>query len=168
MFQALLEKRAANRAYRKTVDDCLAVLFCGFPEGLLPSLRQRAGDAGLVRRGQAGGTSARVCALQVAILLIREILDPLSNQERQDLSRAFLRNDTGNPTYKGFKWMFRVVEHLEVPPALVTYLNTEVAGHLRGMSQKAIFNAWVDAQIGGVMGRMRERCLADAELNLRQ
>ena len=60
--------------------------------------------------------------------------------------------------------MFRVVEQLNVAPALVSYLNTEVAGQLRGMSQKAIFNSWVEAQIGGVMGQLRERCLAEAEL----
>ena len=163
MFQSLLDRRAANRAYKQAIDNYLSVLFRGFPEGLLPSLRQRVGDAGLVRQGHAAGTDARACSVQVAILLIREILDPLSSQERQDVARAFLRNDAGNPTYKGFKYMLRVVEHLHVPPALVTYLNTEVAGHLRGMSQKAIFNAWVDAQIGGVMDRLRARCLAEAD-----
>ncbi len=60
--------------------------------------------------------------------------------------------------------MFRVVEQLKVSPALVAYLNTEVAGQLHGMSQEAIFNAWVEAQIGGVMDQLRERCLEEAEL----
>jgi hypothetical protein len=54
MFQALLEKRAHHRAYhyayQKAVDDSLAVLFLGFPDGVLPALRQRAGIGGLVRR----------------------------------------------------------------------------------------------------------------------
>jgi hypothetical protein len=31
------------------------------------------------------------------------------------------------------------------------------------MSQKAIFNSWVEAQIGGVIGRLRERCLEEAK-----
>jgi hypothetical protein len=168
MFQALLEKRAINHAYRaayrKTVDDCLTVLFCGFPEGSLPSLRQRVGDWGLVRRGQAEGTNARTCSVQVAILLIRKILGSLSSQERQDLAQAFLRDDVSNPTYRGFKSMFRVLEHLQVPPALVTYLKTEIAGQLRGMSQEAIFNAWVESQVSSMMDWLRERCLAEAEL----
>jgi hypothetical protein len=167
MFQALREKRAANReyhrAYQRRVDDCLAVLFCGFPEGVLPALRQRAGNSALVRRAQVQGTNARICSVQLAVLLVRTLIAALSERDRRDLAEAFLRNDAGNPTYKGFTYMFRVVERLEVPPALVTYLNTEVAGHLRGMSQRAIFNAWVDAQIGGVMGRLRERCLVEAE-----
>jgi len=163
MFQALLKKRATNRAYKRTVDDCLRVLFCGFPNGLLPSLKQPVGSSGLVRRGQAEGTDARACSVQVAVLLIRKIIGPLSKQERQELAQAFLQNDASNPTYKGFKYMFEVVEQLNVSPALVSYLNTEVAGQLRGMSQEAIFNSWVEAQIGGVIGQLRERSREEAE-----
>lgn len=169
MLEALLEKRAIHReeyrAYQKRVDDCLAVLFCGFPDGLLPALKKRAGNAGLVRRGEAEGTDARSCAVQVAVLLIRKLIGSMSAQERQDLAQAFLHDDASNPDYKGFKQMFWVVERLEVSPALVSYLNTEVAGQLRGMSQEAIFGSWVEGQIGGVMGRLRERCLAEAEFN---
>ena len=159
----MLKKRATNRAYKRTVDDCLTVLFCGFPNGLLPSLRQRVGNLGLVRRGQAEGTDARACSVQVAVLLIRKIIGRLSKQERQELAQAFLQNDASNPTYKGFKYMFQVVEQLNVSPALVSYLNTEVAGQLRGMSQEAIFNSWVEAQIGGVIGQLRERSREEAE-----
>jgi hypothetical protein len=168
MLQALLEKRAAHRArnlaYKRAVDDCLTILFRGFPDGLLPSLRRRIGDSGLVRQGQAEGTDARACSVQVAVLLVRRIIGRLSERERQDLALAFLRNDTSDPTYKGFKYMFRVLEHLDVSPALVSYLNSEVAGQLRGMSQQAIFNSWIEAQIDGVMNRLRERCLKEAEL----
>jgi hypothetical protein len=74
MFQALLEKRATNCAYKRTVDECLTVLFCGFPNGLLPSLRQRVGNSGLVRQGQVEGTNARACSVQVAVLLVRKII----------------------------------------------------------------------------------------------
>jgi hypothetical protein len=162
MFQALFKKRAISRAYKRTVDDCLTVLFCGFPNGLLPSLRQRVGNSGLVRRGQAEGTDARACSVQVAVLLIRKIIGPMSKQGRQELAQAFLQNDASNPTYKGFKYMFQVAEQLNVSPALVSYLNTEVAGQLHGMSQQAIFNSWVEAQIGGVIGQLRERCLEEA------
>jgi hypothetical protein len=49
-------------------------------------------------------------------------------------------------------------------PALVTYLKTEIAGQLRGMSQEAIFNAWVESQVSSMMDWLRERCLAEAEL----
>jgi hypothetical protein len=168
MLQALLKKRAVrrarNRAYKRAVDDCLDVIFCGFPHGLVPSLRQRMGDSGLVRRGQAEGTGARSCSVQVAVLLIRRIIGRLSKRERQDLALAFLKNDAGNPTYKGFKYMFLVLEELDVSPALVSYLKSEVAGQLRGMSQQAIFNSWVEAQIGGVIDRLREQCLEEAEL----
>ena len=164
MFQAFIKKRATNRAYKRAVDDCLAVLFCGFPNGSLPSLKQRAGNSGLVRRGQAEGTDVRACSMQVAVLLSRKIIGSLSKQERQELTRAFLRNDASNPIYKGFKYMFHVAEQLNVSPALVSYLNTEVAGQLRGMSQEAIFNSWVEAQIGGVIGKLRELCLKEAEL----
>jgi len=163
MFQALLTKRATNRSYKRTVDDCLAVLFCGFPNSLLPSLRQRVGDSSLVRRGQAEGTDARVCSVQVAILLIRKIIGHLSKQDRQELAQAFLQNDASNPTYKGFKYMFQIVEQFHIPRPLASYLNTEIAGQLRGMSQEAIFNSWIEAQIGGVIGRLRERCLEEAE-----
>ena len=165
MFQALIEKRAHHRAthhaYQKAVDDCLAGLFRGFPDGL-PSMRQSVGHS-LVRQGEAEGTDPRICAVQVAVLLIRKLIGPLSAQERQDLARAFLRNDASNPTYRGFKSMLCAVERLDVPPALVSYLNTEVAGQLRGMSQQAIFGSWVEAQIGGVMGRMKQPGLDEAE-----
>src|SRR5262245_37574587 len=96
MFQALLAKRAINRSYKRTVDGCLTVLFCGFPDGLLPSLRQRLGESSLVRRGQAEGTDARVCCVQVAILW--EIIGQLSKQDRLELAQAFVRNDASNPT----------------------------------------------------------------------
>jgi hypothetical protein len=164
MFQGLLTKRAINRSYKRTVDDYLTVLFCGFPSGLLPPIRQRVSNSSLVRRGQAEGTDARVCSVQVAILLIRKIIGHLSKQDRQELAHAFLQNDARNPTYKGFKYMFEIVEQLHVSPALVSYLNTEVAGQLNGLSQEAIFNSWVEAQIGGVIGKLRELCLEEAEL----
>jgi hypothetical protein len=162
MFQAL-HTRATKRSYKRTVDDYLAVLFCGFPNSLLPSLRQRAGDSSLVRRGRAEGTDARVCSVQVAILLIRKIIGRLSKQDRQELAQAFLQNDASNPTYKGFKYMFQVVEQFDIPRPLASYLNTEIAGQLRGMSQEAIFNSWIEAQIDGVIARLRERCLEEAE-----
>lgn len=163
MFQALLKKRATIRAYERTVDDCLTVLFCGFPDGLLPSLRKRVGKSSLVRRGQAEGTGARACSVQVAVLLVRKIIGHLNEQERQELAQAFLQNDASNLTYRGFKYMFQVVEQLNVSPALVSYLNTEVAGQLRGMSQEAIFNSWVEVRIGRVIGELREGCLEEAE-----
>jgi hypothetical protein len=168
MLQALLKKRAVhrarNRAYKKAVDDCLQVIFCGFPHGLLPPLRQRMDELGLVRQGQAEGTDACSCSVQVTVLLIRRIIGRLSKTERQALALAFLKNDAGNPTYKGFKYMFLVLEQLDVSPSLVSYLKSEVAGQLRGMSQQAIFNSWVEAQIGGVMDRLREQCLEEADL----
>ena len=94
MFQVLLKKRATNRAYQRTVDDCLTVLLCGFPDGLLPSLRQRLGSSSLVRRGRAEGTDARACSMQVAVLLIRKIIGSLNKQERQELAQAFLQRPT--------------------------------------------------------------------------
>jgi len=101
--------------------------------------------------------------VQVAILLIRKIIGGLSNQDRQELAQAFLQNDASNPTYKGFKYMFQIVEQFHIPRPLASYLNTEIAGQLRGMSQEAIFNSWIEAQIGGVIGLLRERCLEEAE-----
>ena len=163
MFHALLNKRAANQAYKRAVDDCLTVLFCGFPDGLLPLVKHQVDVSGLARRGQVGGTDARACSVQVVILLIRKIIGRLSKQERQTVVEAFLQNDASNPTYKGFNQMFQVVQHLKVPPALVSYLTTEVVGQLRGMSQEAIFNSWVEAQIGGVMGQLREQCREEAK-----
>src|SRR5262245_44732588 len=160
--QSLLRKRAANRAYQRIVDDCLTVLFCGFPRDLLPSLRQRLDNSSLVRRGQAEGTDARACSIQAAVLVIRKIIGSLSKQERQELAEAFPRNDASNPNYKGFTYMFRVVELLNVSPALASYLDIELAGHLRGMSQEAIFKSWVDAQVGRVIGQLRERSREEA------
>jgi hypothetical protein len=162
MFQALLKKRSTNRAYKRAVDDCLRVLFCGFPDRLLPSPTDLLGISGLVRQGQRERIDARTCSVQVAVLFIRKIIGRLSKQERQELAQAFQQNDARNATYKGFKCMFRVVEQLNVSPALVSYLNTEVAGQLRGMSQEAIFNSWVEARIGGVMNQLRERCIEEA------
>jgi hypothetical protein len=163
MFQALLKKRASNQAYDRLVEDCLAILFRGFPHGLFLALRHRAGYSRLVRRGRTEGTDARDCSVQAAILLIRKLIGGLSKRERQDLAQAFMRKDTGNPIFKGFKDMFEVIEQLNVSPALVSYLNTEIAGQLHGLSQQAIFNSWVEAQIGGVIGKLRERCLQEAE-----
>ena len=163
MIQALLKRRAANHAYKKAVDDCLLVLFWGFPPALLPTLKRHVDVWALVRRGQAEGTDVRACSVQVVVLLIRKIIGRLSQEERQELLRAFLQNDAGNPTYKGFKYLLQVVEELNVSPALVSYVSTEVAGQLRGMPQGAIFNLWVEAQIGGVMGYLRERSREEAE-----
>ncbi len=163
MLQALLKKRTTNREYKSAVDDCLSRLFCGFPPGLLPTLRRHADISGLIRRGQAEGTDVRACSVQVVVLLIRKILGPLSKHKRQELARAFLQDDANNPTYKGFKYMFQVVEELNVSPALVSYVKTEVAGQLRGMSQEAIFSSWIEAQIGGVIGQLRERSREEAE-----
>ncbi len=163
IFQALLNKRTAGRAYKRAVDDCLEILFCGFPESLLPSVRNQADVSGLVRQAQVGGTDARICSVQVVIVLARKIIGRLSEQERQTVAQAFLRNDASNPTYKGFNRMFQVVQHLKVSPALVSYLTTEVAGQLRGLSQQAIFNSWVEAQIGGAMGQLREQSREEAE-----
>ncbi len=163
MIQALLKRRAANHAYKKAVDDCLSVLFRGFPPALLPTLKRHVDVWALVRRGQAEGTDVRACSVQVVVLLIRKIMGRLSQNERQELARAFLRNDASNPTYKGFKYLLQVVEELNVSPALVSYVSTEVAGQLRGMPQGAIFNSWVEAQIGGVIGYMRERSREEAE-----
>jgi hypothetical protein len=164
--QALLRKRAIHRAYKRTVDEHVAVLFCGFPNNPLSSLSSLThplGQSRLIRQGEAMGTEASVCAVQVAVLLVRKIIGGLSQQERQDLARAFLTNDASNPIYKGFKCMFQIVEQLHVAPAFVSYLNIEVAGALRGMSQKEIYNSWIEGQIGSVMGRLRERCLEEAE-----
>ena len=44
--------------------------------------------------------------------------------------------------------MLQAVEQLNVAPALVSYVNTELAGQLRGMSQEAIFNSWVETFSG--------------------
>jgi hypothetical protein len=94
----------------------------------------------------------------VVVLLIRKIIGPLSKHERQKLALAMLQNDVSNPTYEGFKYMFHVIEALNVSPALVSYVNTEVAGQLGGIS-------WVEAQIGGVMCQLRERSREEAERN---
>jgi hypothetical protein len=99
----------------------------------------------------------------VAVLHTRKIIGRLSKQERHKLAQAFLQNDASNPTYRGFKHMFQVVEQFNVSPALVSYLKTEVAGQLRGLSQEAIFNSWVETRIGGVISQLRERCLDEAE-----
>jgi hypothetical protein len=163
IFQALLNKRGAKRSYKRAVNDCLTVLFCGFPSDLLPLVKDRVAVSGLVRRGYAAGTDARVCSVQVVIFLVRKIIGRLSRQERHELAQAFLQNDASNPTYKGFNQMFQVVQHLNISRALVSYLTTDVAGQLRGMSQEAIFNSWVEAQIGGAMGHLRERSREEAE-----
>ena len=102
MLQSLRKKRATNRAYKSVVDDCLAVLFCGFSKGMPPSLRQRLDNSILVRRGQAEGTDARPCSVQAPVLVIRKIIGSLSQQERPQLTQAFLRKDASNPTNKGF------------------------------------------------------------------
>jgi hypothetical protein len=99
----------------------------------------------------------------VAVIFVRKIIGRLSKRERQELAQAFLQDDASNPTYKGFKYLLQVVEELNVSPALVSYVSTEVAGQLRGMPQGAIFNSWVEAQIGGVMGYLRERSREEAE-----
>jgi hypothetical protein len=100
--------------------------------------------------------------VQVTVLLTRKIIGRSSNPESQELARAFLQNDASNATYRGFKCMLQVVEAFHVSPALVSYVKTEVAGQLRGMSQEAIFGSWVEAQIDGVMGKLRERSRGEA------
>jgi hypothetical protein len=134
-----------------------------FSSGLAAHAKAAYRHIGSNAAGQAEGTDFRACSVQVVVLLIRKIIGSLSKHERQKLARAFLQNDASNPTYKGFKYMFQAVEELNVSPVLVSYVNTEVAGQLRGMSQEAIFNSWVEAQIGGVMCQLRERSREEAE-----
>ena len=76
MFQALLKKRATNGATKSAVDDCLSMLFGGFPHGLLPTLRRHVDISGLVRRGQAEGTDVRACSVQVVVLLLGRLSAP--------------------------------------------------------------------------------------------
>jgi hypothetical protein len=59
--------------------------------------------------------------------------------------------------------MFQVVQRLNVSPALVSYLTAEVAGQLRGMSQEAIFTSWVETQIGGAIGQLRDQSIEEAK-----
>ena len=77
MIQALLKKRATNRAYKTAVDDCLSILFRGFPPGLLLPLRWHIDVWALVRRGQAAGTDIRACSVQVVVLLNSQDHRPL-------------------------------------------------------------------------------------------
>jgi hypothetical protein len=164
VFQALFDKRTANRAYKRAVDECLEVLLCGFPDGLLrPLVMDLLAVSSLVRQGRAAGTDVCDCSVQVVILLTRKMIGRMSTQERQELGQAFLQRDTSNATYKGFNEMFHVVQHLNVSPALISYLTTEVAGQLRGMSQEAIFNSWIEAQVDGVIGQLRERSREETE-----
>jgi hypothetical protein len=163
IFQALPSKRAAHRTYRGAVDDCITVLLCGFPDDLRSLVKHQVRISSLVRRGQVAGTDVRACAVQVVILLVRKMIGRLSKKERQIVAEAFLRNDATNPTYKGLNRMFQVVQRLNVSPALVSYLTAEVAGQLRGMSQEAIFTSWVETQIGGAIGQLRDQSIEEAK-----
>ena len=101
MFQALLKKRATNRAYKRAVDDCLSVLFGGFP-GLLPTLRRH------VDLGQCGGGGEGRCSRLLGASggpVIRKYR-LLSKPERQT-RRGLLTGDASNPNYKGFKQVSR-------------------------------------------------------------
>jgi hypothetical protein len=164
IVQALNAKRAAHRAYKSAVDDCITVLLSGFPDGL-SSAKHQLRISSIVRRSQVERTQVRACAVQVTILLLRKMIGRLSKAERQAVAEAFLRNDVTNLTYKGLNRMFQVVQRLNVSPALVSYLTAEVAGQLRGISQHAIFSSWVDTQVGGAIGKLRKHCIDEAKSN---
>ena len=114
IVRAALDKRANTRAYRRAVDEYLAVLLCGFSDRSLPSVRDRVAVSSLVRRGEATGIDVGACSVQVVIFLTRKMIGRLSKHERHDLAQAFLHNDGRNRTYRGFNKMLQVLRHFNV------------------------------------------------------
>jgi hypothetical protein len=162
MLRAFLKKRADNREYKQTFDDCLLLLFHGFPNAL-PSLKRGVDLTGMMRSSQAEGSTARESSVYAATMLIGPLVASLSGAERQAALEAFEREDPNDPVYKGFNYMFQIVDQLRVkdhePPhrwqLLVSRLSYEIGGQLRGMPRETIHARWMEAEVQKVADQYR-------------
>ena len=92
MLRAFLKKRADNREYKRTFDDCLLLLFHAFPDAL-PSLKRGVDLTDMMRSLQADGSNARESSVHAATMLIGPLLASLSGAERQAALEAFEREE---------------------------------------------------------------------------
>ena len=153
MLRAFLKKRADNREYKRTFDDCLLLLFHAFPDAL-PSPKRGVDFTDMMWSLQADGSNARESSVRAATMLIGPLLASLSGAERQAALEAFEKEDPNDPIYKGFKYMFDIVNWLRVidPPPnrwqlLVSRLSYEIGGQLRGMPRETIHARRMEAQV---------------------
>ena len=160
-LRTFLKKRADNREYKQTFEDCLLLLFHGFPDAL-PSLKRGVDLTGMMRSLQADGSNARESSVHAATMLIGPLLSSLIGAERQAALEAFEREDPNDPVYKGFNYMFDIVDWLRVkdPPPnrwqlLVSRLSYEIGGQLRGMPRETIQARWIEAEVQKVADEYR-------------
>jgi hypothetical protein len=153
MLRTFLKKRADNREYEQTFDNCLLLLFRAFPDAM-PSLKRGVDLTDMMRSFRADGSNARESSVHAATMLIGPLLASLSGAERQAALEAFEREDPNDPIYKGFSYMFDIVNWLRVidPPPnrwqlLVSRLRHEIDGQLRGMPRETIHARWMEAEV---------------------
>jgi hypothetical protein len=153
MLRAFLKKRADNREYEQTFDNCLLLLFHAFPDAL-PSLKRGVDLTDMMRSLQADCSNARESSVHAATMLIGPLLASLSGAERQAALEAFEREDPNDPIYKGFNYMFDIVNWLRLidPPPnrwqlLVSRLSYEIGGQLRGMPRETIHARRMEAEV---------------------
>src|SRR5262245_18929833 len=140
MFE-FLRQRADYREYRQTVNDCLTVLFCGFPGGLLHSLTQGMDLEGLVRDAHVKKEDPKECSIYATTILLGKLVEPMSVQEREDAYEAFKEQDGNHPLYKGINYMLQVAEQFRVNDQLLALLSYEILGQLRGLTRDEI-DSW--------------------------
>jgi hypothetical protein len=126
----------------------LTLLFAGFPDDLLPSLRRANNLDGTLRLLGADGNTTRESAVYAAITLVGAVVANLTDTERQAAIEALARHDDpNNPVSKGFRYMLHVVEQLGAKPALLSRMSYEIVGHLHGICLEAIQAWWTETEV---------------------
>jgi hypothetical protein len=147
-FRTFLIELNTDREYQQTFDRSLALLFGGFPDDLLPSLKRILNLDHVLQRLRGDGNTAKESAVYAATELISVFTATLSDTEKQAALKALERHDDfNNAVYNGFRYMLQAVEQLGAKPALLSRISYEMVGGLWGMSPQAIQAWWSEAEV---------------------
>jgi hypothetical protein len=160
-FRTFLTELNTDREYQQSFDRSLALLFGGFPDDLLPSLKRRVDLDDAMQRLRAKGNTAHESAVHSATELISVFTATLSDIEKQEALEAFERHDDLHAVYRGFRYMLQAVEQLGAKSALLSRISYEIIGELWGMSPQAIQAWWSEAEVPKLLEEiMREEASA--------
>jgi hypothetical protein len=147
-FRTFLTELNADREYQQTFDRSLALLFGGFPDDLLFSLKRTLNLDHVLQKLRGDGNPAQQSAVYAATELISVFTATLGDTEKQAALKALERHDDlNNEVYNGFRYMLQAVEQLGAKPALLSRISYEMVGGLWGMSPQAIQAWWSEAEV---------------------
>jgi hypothetical protein len=157
-------KRRDPDPYKRTVDDCLTVLFCGFDNALMPALKKQIDYDGLVRSSHKNGeTTPKQCSVYAVALLMGKLVDHLNPEAREQAFRAVEQQDANDAFYKGYNYMLQIADQFDnVSDQLKNVLIYQVPGKLRGLSQEQIDKWRVETEVTKVAEAYRTSAQEEA------